>query len=326
MLQRVGQALLDDPVRRQIDRAWERDGVALDLEPHRQPGSTDALDQGVEALEAGLGRQIRVLTVVHRAEEPAHLRERRPARLLDVLERVAVRRQLSGEVVPDGADLEHHHADGVGDDVVELARDPRALLGHGEAGGRLALPFCLARPLLRLLGLSGPLAQREAREPPDSEQHRDEDELSRSVPWIVVDDGRRAADHDRQPDARLRLVAEVAEQEGRDHAGHRRDDAEHDEPAVDDRARRCDHPDGRGRGEGIAAAQEQRQHDQRERRDREPPSRRRRVDAVPERALERDHERREHDQRVESVAADDWAEAAHGVNVLQGLGRRLLLR
>jgi hypothetical protein len=34
----------------------------------------------------------------------------------------------------------------------------------------------------------------------------------------------------------------------------------------------------------------------------------------------------EHDQRVESVAADERAEIAHGVNVLQGLGRRLLPR
>ena len=45
-----------------------------------------------------------------------------------------------------------------------------------------------------------------------------------------------------------------------------------------------------------------------------------------ERALERDHERRERDQRVEPVPADERAEVAHGVNVLQGSGRRLLLR
>ena len=53
---------------------------------------------------------------------------------------------------------------------------------------------------------------------------------------------------------------------------------------------------------------------------------RRRVDAVPERALERDHERGKRDQRVESVPAEEWAEVAHEVNVLQGFRRRLLLR
>ena len=79
------------------------------------------------------------------------------------LERLPVLRERSRELVPDGADLEHHHADGVGDDVVQLARDPRALLGDGDAGRRLALALGLGRALLRRLGLLGPLAQREAR-------------------------------------------------------------------------------------------------------------------------------------------------------------------
>ena len=83
--------------------------------------------------------------------------------------------------MPDGADLEHHHADGVGDDVVELARDPRALLGDGDARRRLALPLGLGRARLGRLGLLGPLAQREAGEPDDREQDRDEDELAGSV-------------------------------------------------------------------------------------------------------------------------------------------------
>ena len=80
--------------------------------------------------------------------------------------------------VPDGADLEHHHADGVGDDVVELARDPGALLGDGDARGRLALPLGLRRAFFRRLGLRGPLAQREAGEPGDREQDGDEDEVA----------------------------------------------------------------------------------------------------------------------------------------------------
>jgi hypothetical protein len=43
--------------------------------------------------------------------------------------------------VADSADLQHHHADGVRDDVVQLARDPRALLGHGDA--RRCIPLLL---------------------------------------------------------------------------------------------------------------------------------------------------------------------------------------
>ena len=67
--------------------------------------------------------------------------------------------------MPDGADLEHHHADGVGDDVVELARDPRPLLGHRDARRCLPLPLGLGRALLGRLGLLGTLAQGVAREP-----------------------------------------------------------------------------------------------------------------------------------------------------------------
>ena len=82
--------------------------------------------------------------------------------------------------MPDGADLEHHHAHGVGDDVVELARDPRPLLRDGDPGGRLALPLRLRRTCLGRVGLLGPGVEREAGEPGDPEQERDEDELTRA--------------------------------------------------------------------------------------------------------------------------------------------------
>ena len=79
-------------------------------------------------------------------------------------------RERVGQLVPDRADLQHHHADGVGDDVVQLARDPRALLGDRDARGRLPLPLGVRGALLGRLGLLGPLAQGEAGEPADREQ------------------------------------------------------------------------------------------------------------------------------------------------------------
>ena len=109
--------------------------------------------------------------------------------------------------MPDGADLKHHHADGVGDDVVELARDARALLGDGDARRGLPLPLGLGGTQLRGLGPLRSLAQREAGEPADPEQHGREDELARRVVGVVVDDDRRAAEHDREADSRLRVVA-----------------------------------------------------------------------------------------------------------------------
>ena len=91
--------------------------------------------------------------------------------LLDAAERIAVLGERVGELVPDRADLEHHHADGVGDDVVQLARDPRTLLRHRDPRGRVPLPFGLGRAQLRRLRLLGPLAHGKAREPADAEQN-----------------------------------------------------------------------------------------------------------------------------------------------------------
>ena len=91
-----------------------------------------------------------------------------------------------GQLVPHGADLEDHHADGVGDDVVELARDPRALLRHRDPRRGLTLPLGLGRACLRRLGLLGSLAQRVAGEPGDPEPERDEDEVAgRRVPGML---------------------------------------------------------------------------------------------------------------------------------------------
>jgi hypothetical protein len=63
-----------------------------------------------------------------------------------------------GKLVADHADLQDHHADGVGDDVVQLARDPRALLGDGDAGRTLPFPLGLRGAGLGGLGLHRPLA------------------------------------------------------------------------------------------------------------------------------------------------------------------------
>ena len=93
----------------------------------------------------------------HGGEETAHLGKRRAAGLLDAPERVAVLGQRVGELVPDGADLEHHHADGVGDDVVELARDPRALLCDCDARRCVPLPLGLGRAYFRCFSLLGTL-------------------------------------------------------------------------------------------------------------------------------------------------------------------------
>ena len=181
---------------------------------HGQSGPADLVEQRVEPIEARLGDELGLVAfAAHGREQAPHLGKCGPARLLDSSERLAVLRQRIGELVPDGAHLEHHHADGVGDDVVELAGDPRTLLGHGDACRRLALALGLDRAGLGRLGLALPFAESEAGEPGDAEQERDEDELAVRCLGVVVDDERRAAEHDRQAQPGLHGVAQVPEQE-----------------------------------------------------------------------------------------------------------------
>jgi hypothetical protein len=86
-----------------------------------------------------------VAVVSHRAEEAAHLGERRAAGLLHVPEGVRVVPQRLRQPVPDNANLKHHHAHRVGDDVVQLTRDSRALLGNSDACGGFTLPLPVDR-------------------------------------------------------------------------------------------------------------------------------------------------------------------------------------
>ena len=158
----------------------------------------------MESVEARLRGELGFLSVAaHGGQETAHLGKRGAACLLDAPERVTVLGERVGELVPDGADLEHHHADCMGDDVVQFARDPHALLCHCDSGRRVPFPLGQARAYFRRLGLLGTLAQSEARHPADRELERDEDEHGGCVSGDLVDDGRRPADHEGQADACL---------------------------------------------------------------------------------------------------------------------------
>src|SRR5207249_2272804 len=87
VLERVGQALLHDSIGREVDRPRKRESLTLDVQSYRKAGAADLVEQGVEVLEARLRRELHVLTVgAHRAEQSAHLGERRAARRLDVAE------------------------------------------------------------------------------------------------------------------------------------------------------------------------------------------------------------------------------------------------
>ena len=86
------------------------------------------------AVHPGLRRQRRVgVGPAQDAERAAHLVQRVAARALDRLERLARALGVAVEHPPRALGLRDHHADAVRDDVVQLARDPRALLADGDA-------------------------------------------------------------------------------------------------------------------------------------------------------------------------------------------------
>ena len=144
VLERVGETLLHNPIRGEVDPWRERETLPGEVQLDGQPGAADLLDQRVEAVKAGLRRELDAIAVTaHHTEQTAHLRQCAAPGLLDTPEGIAILGHRVGELVPDSADLQHHHADGVRDDVVQLARDPHPLLSHGDAR-------CCIQPLLGL--------------------------------------------------------------------------------------------------------------------------------------------------------------------------------
>jgi hypothetical protein len=77
----------------------------------------------------GWGVRLVRVTAEH-AEQPAHLRERTAAALLDRLQHLARRGVRLTEHAPLGTCLEDDHRDVVRDHIVQLARDPRTLLDN----------------------------------------------------------------------------------------------------------------------------------------------------------------------------------------------------
>ena len=267
-----------------------------------------------------------VPVAAHCGEETAHLGERCPPGPLDAPERIAVLGQCIREPVPDRADLEHHHADGMGNDVVKLAGNPRTLLCHRDTCRRLALPLGPGRTLLRRFGLLGTLTQGVTRDPGDHEPERDEYEVP-DWQWArdVVDHDHDPDHNDDQTNARLQRIAEVPEQERARQPDQAEAADEREQQSVAERDRRGQNPiDSRG-GERKASAREERQYQDGNRRYGDPQRRRRcarRVASDDE--LEHPRDRQERDQQLEPVSARDVSDPDHVPNVAHALLRRLL--
>ena len=107
---------------RQLDVGRQRPLRALDLELDRQPRAREPAD---EPRQVGA-----LLPRAQHAEQLAHLLERLAAGLGDLLQRA--RGGIRGRGVAAAVGLGDHHRQRVRHHVVQLARDPRALLRRPE--------------------------------------------------------------------------------------------------------------------------------------------------------------------------------------------------
>jgi hypothetical protein len=144
VLEGVGERFLNDPKRGDVHAGRQIERLALDGQLDRKPGRGEACQQLVDASQARLWSkgQLRVVLTQH-SEQAAHLGQRLLPGALNLIERPAGLNGAGGQFAPAAARLQHHDADGVRDDVMQLPRDSRALLRNGLArlGVALALQF-----------------------------------------------------------------------------------------------------------------------------------------------------------------------------------------
>src|SRR6266550_1589993 len=154
VLERVRKAFLDEPVGGQVKTGRKLDRLSLNPQVDGQPRFTRVLDEPLDLVEGGLWREgRRLLGSPEHAHHAPHLGERLAPGLLDDEQCLALLLLMRSEQPPRRRSLDGHHAHAVPDDVVQLAGDPRSLVGDREASALLPIPLGLECPLPRLVGL-----------------------------------------------------------------------------------------------------------------------------------------------------------------------------
>ena len=178
-------------------------------------------------------------------EHPAHLVHRHPPRLLHVEQGLRRPGRVGGQLTARRGGLDDHHADAVGDHVVQLAGDPAALVLQRQLGG----------VLLTLRGLGGDLPSELpaathaiADDHHQGDEHQPGHERQRVVPERQADHGDRhhhAGGDEQDPPRRHRRAAAgervAGEQRGQParpvHAGELQPDLGGDDHHQHDRRR-----------------------------------------------------------------------------------------
>jgi hypothetical protein len=291
--------------------------LAEHLHLYLQAGGPHLADECVEVTQAPLRDQLDLVPLApHGIKEVAHLRECGAPRLLDVPERLAVLAVAGWHPMPHCPDLEHHHAHRMGDHVVKLSRNSCSLLGYRYTSGDLAVPLGLGRTFLGRPRFLRPLAQGEADQPTDGEQHGDEEQLTEGVGWVVEDHDCGARHHQGEADAALSAVAQVSEEHRGNHASNGDGRLVDDQLPVEEGQPCTEQPRGGRRDERGSVAQQQHEHDTTD--DHRLEEKKKSAGAagvLTGSGADAGYQRHEHDHNVETVVGEVDAHPVHPVKV-----------
>ena len=120
----------------------------MDVEPHRDPGGADPVDQRWQGAEAGLRFPAVGDAAAEYAEKAAHLGQRGPANGDDLLHGPGAALRVPLLRGDRGLGLRHHDRQAVRDHVVQLPCDPGPLRGGGQRGALALLAFQVLGALL----------------------------------------------------------------------------------------------------------------------------------------------------------------------------------
>ena len=234
---------------RYAERSSERGratGSPVHVESYVEPRGAHVARQGLQVVQPGTRRELeQVVALPQRAQQPAHLGERRTAGLLDVPQRLALlgRRPASGAAPPrPGAPSRSPRG--------RRRRGARAPSGRAPRppppGPPTPAPARPAAPAPPRPRSARPRSRRaKPHEPGDGEERRGEDEVGRALGRVVVDDDGRADQHDHQPDPGLESATQTAQQHGGAHPAEEDRRLGGDQLAVEEAQRGAADPDGR---------------------------------------------------------------------------------
>ena len=123
VLQRVGERLLHDPVGGEVDARGQGHALSLHVHVHAQPGRAGAGGELLHAVDADGPLEVLALAVAHRSEQAPQLCQGLAPGALDQLGHLGRLLRALLHDPPGPAGLHHHHAQVVGEHVVQLARD-----------------------------------------------------------------------------------------------------------------------------------------------------------------------------------------------------------